>query len=528
MKLIHIFLVFFITFDMTCQVKFTDSSYIVNQLRYSKDLSFIDTKTNEIEFYDLRVIKPFFEKLKLSQEQKVTILHFGDSHVQYDQAPGIIRQNFQNIFGFSGRGFVFPYAAAGTHAAYDYKTKMIGSWTNSKNINKDIKHPLGVSGVTIKTTDSTAGFQIQFYAPKEELKTLDLLTLFIKTSDSSYQLKYRISETESWTNISISPSFKNKIELKLPQKFNTFIEFQVNKTDSIQNEFEFYGMQLSTTHNKGISYNSVGINGASLLSFLKQDLFEDQVKAVNPDLIILDYGTNDLAGGKFDSTYFITNLTKSIQRIKEVLPSTCIIIPTIQDFTVNGKNIAATAEYAGFLRRFAKKNNVVFYDYFAIAGGKRSMKKWLNNGIAKSDQIHLTQQGYILKGELYGNAILTSYARYLSNPTERVIFDRKPLQPIIKDTIEVNDSISSEINEISKKNVIVNQIPKKTSNVETPKNKVTSANSTTAKKNKFYTVKKGDTLTEIAVKSRTSVSQLKKVNKLKSDKLQIGQKLILP
>jgi LysM repeat protein len=44
---------------------------------------------------------------------------------------------------------------------------------------------------------------------------------------------------------------------------------------------------------------------------------------------------------------------------------------------------------------------------------------------------------------------------------------------------------------------------------------------------KVYTVKKGDTLSEIAQKHKTTVSKLKKLNNLKSDKLQIGQKLKL-
>ena len=188
MKLIFFFLFFFLVLTVKGQIKSLDSISIINQISYSKKLSFIDYNTNEIEYYNLNAIKPFFEKLKLSQERKVTILHFGDSHIQYDQAPGIARENFQEIFGYSGRGFVFPYAAAGTHAAYDYKTKMIGSWSNSKNINKDIKHPLGLSGVTIKTTDSTAGFQIQFYSAKEELKKVDLITLFLKTSENRTHL----------------------------------------------------------------------------------------------------------------------------------------------------------------------------------------------------------------------------------------------------------------------------------------------------------------------------------------------------
>lgn len=41
-----------------------------------------------------------------------------------------------------------------------------------------------------------------------------------------------------------------------------------------------------------------------------------------------------------------------------------------------------------------------------------------------------------------------------------------------------------------------------------------------------YTVKKGDTLAKIAKKYKMTVSSLKKLNKLKSDKLQINQKLV--
>ena len=43
-----------------------------------------------------------------------------------------------------------------------------------------------------------------------------------------------------------------------------------------------------------------------------------------------------------------------------------------------------------------------------------------------------------------------------------------------------------------------------------------------------YKVKTGDTLSEIAEKQRTSISKLKKVNNLKSDKLRIGQILKIP
>jgi LysM repeat protein len=45
---------------------------------------------------------------------------------------------------------------------------------------------------------------------------------------------------------------------------------------------------------------------------------------------------------------------------------------------------------------------------------------------------------------------------------------------------------------------------------------------------KYYVVKKGDNLSRIANKYKTSVKALQLKNKLKTDFLQIGQKLLIP
>ncbi len=45
---------------------------------------------------------------------------------------------------------------------------------------------------------------------------------------------------------------------------------------------------------------------------------------------------------------------------------------------------------------------------------------------------------------------------------------------------------------------------------------------------RYYKVKSGDTLSEIAEKHHTSVAKIKKINNLKSDNLRIGQSLKIP
>ena len=53
----------------------------------------------------------------------------------------------------------------------------------------------------------------------------------------------------------------------------------------------------------------------------------------------------------------------------------------------------------------------------------------------------------------------------------------------------------------------------------------TSEIAKTARKKKYHTVKSGDTLSHLALKYKVSVRQIKSWNNLRSDLIQIGQKL---
>ena len=104
-----------------------DTVILKNALGYEISNSYVQFDKNTLEWYQKEAIFPFFEKLKKSSEKKVKILHIGDSHIQPDKGTGVTRNKLQKLFGFGGRGLIFPYQLAGTASAYDYKAYGFGN-----------------------------------------------------------------------------------------------------------------------------------------------------------------------------------------------------------------------------------------------------------------------------------------------------------------------------------------------------------------------------------------------------------------
>jgi LysM repeat protein len=103
---------------------------------------------------------------------------------------------------------------------------------------------------------------------------------------------------------------------------------------------------------------------------------------------------------------------------------------------------------------------------------------------------------------------------------------KKPtLQSLAISYSEQKETIPEVIPEVKPENKQVVKVePKKPEVKKQDPKKDTNKKPTT----KVHVVKKGDSLYGIAAKYKTTVPLLKKANKLKSDNLQIGQKLTIP
>ena len=140
---------------------------------YSLDINrydFIDTTLNVIQYpKGNATFTPFFNKmdtLVFENKGQVRILHIGGSHLQADVISGRIREHFVKEYpgASAGRGFVFPYSAARTNTPSSYASAYKGIWDMNKNVQREIKKPLGLLGIAVSTSDPRA--EISLYLDK--------------------------------------------------------------------------------------------------------------------------------------------------------------------------------------------------------------------------------------------------------------------------------------------------------------------------------------------------------------------------
>lgn len=123
---------------------------------------FLNTAVNEIN--NVLTLRSFYNKLsQLSKTNagQVRVVHLGDSHIQADYFSGEVRKLLQQKFGNAGRGFVFPYRAAGTNGPPDYKSQSSGNWQGTRCIYSLSDIPFGLGGITLQTESANAYFQIE-------------------------------------------------------------------------------------------------------------------------------------------------------------------------------------------------------------------------------------------------------------------------------------------------------------------------------------------------------------------------------
>jgi LysM repeat protein/lysophospholipase L1-like esterase len=370
---------------------------------------------NYVQFYHKSAIKHFYESLNQTDKMKISIMHMGDSHIQSEIPTGVARQLLQQKYGDGGRGLVFPYSAAKTYSSIHYSSKHEGNWQYAKTLKVPPSIPLGIMGMSVKTEDSTATltytFNNKFPSNYKTLKiycNIDSLSydINIETDGVVYPIDIdaiRLPSNLPYVLVNVN-SLSNVITLKCV------------KTAKSQKEFLFYGLEIGSNDDKGIVYHSAGVGGSRFKGLLHIEKFNSHLKTINPDLVILDLGTNDFLYDDSIKSNLRSEIVEIITNIRIATPLASVLLCTTQDLYYKQKNIESCEKFSRMLQGIAKELDCALWDWFWISGGPKVLKNWQAEGLARTDLIHLTNSGYKVKGKLLYDGIENTMAYIKKNP----------------------------------------------------------------------------------------------------------------
>ena len=377
-----------------------------------EQFSFVNYSENKIQFFseegNLNAFYNQLDSLIRYKKGKVKILQIGGSHIQAEIWPDVIRNHFIETTGLNGgRGFVFPFKIAKTWNPKNSQISCSGDWNAYRCSHKKHQSKWGISGYTVETNDSIASLQIGYRHDSITNYSFNKIKVFYNIEESDYDINLLSN--------SYIKKFENKefgyLEFDLKEKTDS-LSIEFIKTKSTSKSLQFYGLSLEND-DPGIVYTSIGVNGATTKSYLRNELFEKQLKSINPDLVIFCIGINDALYPGFCETCYEENYEKLISKFKEVNPNVSFLFVTNNDSYFK-KKYANTRVYQArsVMQKLAKNHNAGLWDLFEVMGGINSVIQWEKAGYAKKDKIHFTKKGYKLLGDLMFEALMKEYTNY--------------------------------------------------------------------------------------------------------------------
>ena len=458
-----------------------------------------DTTANAIQFpQGDAAFQKLYEKLDslvFLKQGKLRILHLGGSHIQADVMSGRFRERLAMSYPAmaADRGFVFPYSAARTNTPSSYSSVYKGKWDMSKNVLREVTKPLGLLGIAVSTEDPRAEFTIAInrYSPEplwffnrarlfgfadsaniEPVLLLDSAVIHgtLDSANGSYVFELpRLSDTLQiamlWSDTLLQDSLAQAIEdsialdslmrdsllqdsiiaAALPgdSLFQDSVPVDTLAADSLADSlqgparprFTLSGILLENS-SPGISYTSVGINGARVPHYFEEPCpnLERDLQFYKPDLVILSIGINDANVENFDEKRFRANYDTLITRLYRVVPNVPIIFTTNNDSYKKIRRKRYAKHPNGALARdafmkLADDYKAGLWDLFTLMGGLGSMSDWEKAGLAKRDKVHFTHDGYVFLGDMLYAAFLKAYDAHL---TTLIAQDPGPIEPLVK------------------------------------------------------------------------------------------------
>ena len=345
----------------------------------------------------------------------VRIAYFGDSFIEGDIFTAHLRQRLQQKFGGCGVGWVdpgnkingfrrtivqkfrlfdehevvekpFSYAFEGINQRYFIPQEGASVWTRGTDYcplaatwQQSTLYLRTANGVSVAFNQNDEQWLPQHLAPSGHLQTI------VSSCDTTRSIAYR------FTNVS----------------HGTYV----------------YGMALEGR--TGITLDNFSMRGSSgaTLSSIPSDVLADFAHQRPYDLIVLHFGLNVVSDRSHAANYkaYTRQMRKVVAHLQQAWPEASILIVSVPDRcqrTAAGvRTMSGVESLSAYQQILASDCHIAFFNLFQAMGGRESMVKLVERGLANKDYTHLSHGGGKVVSQHFFRSLDAGYVNYQRHHT---------------------------------------------------------------------------------------------------------------
>ncbi len=337
----------------------------------------------------------------------VRVVWLGDSHTQADFLTHAVRRALQQATRNGGPGYVGLGLEHYRHAGV--KLTVEGQW------NREPPRPTshqrqgdgvyGLSGRRASPASSDARVTLELLPGAVEGPAV--AELWVRAPRAKFQVRVdgatRSIDGTSGAAVPGSPLRHVRLELGATSK--------VELTQFV-GAAELFGVSVESRR-PGLVLDTLGINGARLTTALAWDAsaFEAELRARQPALLVLAYGTNDILASTPVEQYR-AQYAALLERARRASPELDCLLVGPTDLGVDAEHSHPRGqEIDQLVESVAQEQSCAFFSILRAMGGEGGMGRWMKETppLAQPDRVHLTPRGYERVGELIARLLLRGF-----------------------------------------------------------------------------------------------------------------------
>ena len=348
-------------------------------------------------------LSAFYAALDSVGSQPVRVVHYGDSQIEEDRITNVLRERWQKEYGGGGVGLIPLHQTI--------PTRTIRQWIS---INDKVQSAQGgpkrylVYGPrSMRLTESDDyGVMGQVAVMDSTLvKGSEDIVLHIEPMDKKRKPHNYFNRVRVWTDSVDGYIFAQDTTLNPTSDSRHPLIYTLPDSCErcelhLQGKGHVYGVSLETP--TGVIVDNIPMRGCSGNIFTKIDSTQlnNFYRETNTRLIILQFGGNMIPQTENPSTisgYVRSTLRQQVRYIRACAPEASILFVGPSDMSTNIDGQMTTYPLVPYmdklLKKMAAEEQIAYWSMYDAMGGKDSMVRWVENGLAGSDYVHFTRAG---------------------------------------------------------------------------------------------------------------------------------------